>query len=245
MSTAVSDLKNLARELDEHFPQLSETELRVGLAAYRAMTSGYPVDINKLADVVGLPAERIGELMSEWPGVYRDEEDRVIGFWGLAIRETSHRFGLGENQLYTWCAWDALFLPEILGATADVVSKCPSTGTEVRLRVSPNRVEAAEPADVVVSLLSPDHCDVAGDGVISTFCHHIHFHASREVGEAWAAEKKNDTFMLTLEEAFELGRLANALRYGALPLGVVSSDDRSARLRRQGSGMNRCGEMGR
>ncbi|MCH7564265.1 MAG: hypothetical protein IH968_10630 [Gemmatimonadetes bacterium] len=150
MSTAVSDLKNLARELDEHFPQLSQTELRVGLAAYRAMTSGYPVDINKLVDVVGLPAERIGELMSEWPGVYRDEEDRVIGFWGLAIRETSHRFRLGENQLYTWCAWDALFLPEILGATADVVSKCPSTGTEVRLRVGANRIEAAEPAEVAV-----------------------------------------------------------------------------------------------
>jgi len=97
-----------------------------------------------------------------------------------------------------------------------VVSKCPSTGTEVRLRVSPNRIEAAEPAEVAVSLLSPDHCDVAGDCVISTFCNHIHFHASREVGEAWAAEKENDTFMLTLEEAFELGRLANALRYGAL-----------------------------
>ncbi len=216
MSTAVIDLKNLAQELDEQFPQLSETEQRVGLAVYRAMASGNPVDVNTLVDVVGLPVVRIGELMSEWPGVYRDEEDRIIGFWGLAIRGTSHRFRLGKNQLYTWCAWDALFLPEIIGATADVVSKCPSTGTEVRLRVSPNRVEAAEPAGVVVSLLGPEHCDVDGNRIISTFCNHIHFHASREAGEAWAAEKKNDTFMLTLEEAFELGRLANAVRYGAL-----------------------------
>ena len=216
MSTAVIDLKNLAQELDGHFPQLSESEQRVGLAVYRAMAIGNPVAVDTLVSVVGLPAERIGEVMSEWPGVYKDEEDRIIGFWGLAIRETSHRFLLGESLLYTWCAWDALFLPEITGATADVVSKCPSTGTEIRLRVSPNRVEAAEPTDVVVSMLGPDHCDVAGNRVISTFCNHIHFHASREVGEAWAAEKENDTFMLTLEEAFELGRLTNALRYGGL-----------------------------
>ena len=216
MSTSVIDVKNLAQELDGHFPQLSEDERRIGLAVYRSMASGSPVDVNTLVDIVGLPVERISELMSEWPGVYRDEEDRIIGFWGLAIPEMSHRFRVGDNQLYTWCAWDALFLPGVIGATADVVSKCPSTGAEVRLSVSPTGVEAAEPAEVVVSLLSPDHCDVEGNRIISTFCNHIHFHASREVGEAWAMEKKNDTFMLTLEEAFELARLTNALRYGNL-----------------------------
>ncbi len=89
-------------------------------------------------------------------------------------------------------------------------------GPALGSRPCPDRVEAAEPKDVVVSMLSPDHCDVSGNRVISTFCNHIHFHASREVGDAWAAEKENDTFMLTLEEAFELGRLANAVRYGAL-----------------------------
>ncbi|GMR12892.1 MAG: organomercurial lyase MerB [Gemmatimonadota bacterium] len=214
MSPAVIGLEQLAQEIDAQFPRLSEAELSIGLAVHRSMASGAPVDVDTLVEAVGLPAARIDELMSEWPGVYRGDDDRIIGFWGLAIGETSHRFRIGDVQLYTWCAWDALFLPEILGATADVVSKCPSTGTEVRLRISPNGVETAEPAGVVVSLLGPDHCDVEGDRVISTFCNHIHFHASREAGEGWAAEKKNDTFMLTLEEAFELGRLTNALRYG-------------------------------
>ena len=66
-----------------------------------------------------------------------------------------------------------------------------------------------------MSFIDPESCDVEGNQIISSFCHHILFLSSREEGEAWVAEKGDGTYLLSLQEAFELGRACNALRYGS------------------------------
>ncbi len=43
--------------------------------------------------------------------------ERHDEYWGLAIAETKHRLEVDGRALYTWCAWDSLFLPEILQRT--------------------------------------------------------------------------------------------------------------------------------
>ena len=68
---------------------------------------------------------------------------------------------------------------------------------------------------VVVSFVDPEVCDVEGNQIISSFCHHILFLSSREEGEAWVTEQGDGTYLLSLQEAFELGRTCNALRYGS------------------------------
>ena len=95
-----------------------------------------------------------------------------------------------------------------------MVSACPATEEEIRLRVSPLGIEEVSHSGAVLSLLEPECCDVEGNRVISSFCNYIHFFASRDVGEAWAASQEKSAFVLTVSEAFELGRLTNSLRYG-------------------------------
>ena len=51
--------------------------------------------------------------------------------------------------------------------------------------------------------------------VIQTFCHFVHFFTSGEAGESWTAEHPG-TFLLSLEDAFELGRLVNARNFPSL-----------------------------
>jgi hypothetical protein len=43
--------------------------------------------------------------------------------------------------LYAWCAWDTLFIPELLGRTARVESSCLET-KKVRLSVAPPLVRS-------------------------------------------------------------------------------------------------------
>ena len=58
----------------------------------------------------------------------------------------------------------------------------------------------------MVSFLSPEG---RFDGnVITSFCHFIHFFASRRAGEQWIARHPG-TFLLSLADAFELARLSN------------------------------------
>ncbi len=142
----------------------------------------------------------------------RDEIGEVTGFWGLSVAETVHGYVSGGRQLYTWCAWDTLFLPSILNQIAEVSSRCPATGLPVSLTVGPEGIRQAHPADAVVSFLSPER-PWAGD-VVATFCCHVWFLASPTAGARWVREHPG-AFLLSLDDAFKLGRRVIGLRFGA------------------------------
>jgi alkylmercury lyase len=215
MRTEQDRLEALASAVANAAPDLDEEQQRIALAVYLRLAEGSPAPATEVAERVGLTAERVEELLAAWPGVFRDEGGSVIGFWGLAISRLSpmHRLQVDGRELFAWCAWDTLFLPGILAATAHVESACPTTGETISLVVSPESVVEASHPGAVVSFLLPER-DFDAD-VIQSFCHFVHFFASSEAGEAWTAEHPG-TFVLSLEEAFELGRLVNGLNFSSV-----------------------------
>ena len=86
-----------------------------------------------------------------------DDHGRVVAFSGLSLTPTAHRFTVAGRTLYTWCAWDTLFLPALLGQSARVESPCPITGTAVRLEVEPSGVRDVDPEEVWVSFPARGH----------------------------------------------------------------------------------------
>jgi alkylmercury lyase len=209
MKTESDRLESLAAAVAIAVPDFDE---RIALEVYRRLAEGSPASASDVAERAGAAAERVEELLTSWPGVHLDEKRDVIGFWGLTITKLSptHRLEVHGRNLFAWCAWDTLFLPEILDATARVESACPTTGETISLLVSPGGVVETSHPGAVVSFLTPDnHFDA---DVIQSFCHFVHFFASREAGEAWTA-KNPGTFLLSLDDAFELGRRVNALNF--------------------------------
>jgi alkylmercury lyase len=167
----------------------------------------------RLAERVDWSEEQVSEELARWPGVYRDEAGRVIGYAGLTVVEMgAHRLHVDGRDLSTWCAYDTLFLPELLGATVRVTSRCPVTDRRISLTVGPESVGELEPPDAVVSLLVPDR--PFGDDVIRSFCHFVHFFASPEAAERWTAEHEG-TFAIPVADAFKVGRMLNQARVGA------------------------------
>ena len=78
--------------------------------------------------------------------------------------------------------------------------------------------------DTVVSFLLPDAEVFKGSAnrVIANFCHHVFFLASPEVGKTWAA-RHEDSFILSLDQAFELGRRKNAAQFRDVLVGKASA----------------------
>jgi alkylmercury lyase len=192
--------QEVAQRLQPLFPTLDERDRQLSLAVYRGLARGAPVS---------LPAGSLNR-MRDWPGVYYNAEGRVTGFWGLSLASTRHRLRVHGRDLFTWCAWDTLFLPAVLGTRIEVASTCRATGEPVRLAVRPDAVEWSEPRELAVSFAVPDSEAVRAD-VISSFCHHVHFFASKK------AQLPPSAFLLPLEEAFHVGQLLNRRRYGAAP----------------------------
>lgn len=199
-------------------PRLSEAAGRLATELYRQLAEGEPVPLQNLASALEGAVEDVRALLESeqlkgW--VFYDEDDRVIGFRGLAIRDMPHRFEVEGKTLFTWCAVDSLFIPPIIGKSALVESQDPRTGRLIRLTVTPDGVESVDPPETVMSYLVGDREVVKTnpENVMAAFCHHIFFLESPEVGDEWAAEHGHGAFLVSLEEAFELGRLFNAAQF--------------------------------
>jgi alkylmercury lyase len=193
------------------FPRLSELEARVSLALYRLLAQGRAVDPKQISAASQISTEVVRGFLERWHGVKRNADGAVIGYWGLTLTETKHRLRLDGRQVYAWCAWDTLFIPPLLDATAHVESVCPVSKEAIALNISPSGIESVRPEQTVISFVVPERVDIEKD-VIKHFCSHVHFFASRELGEEWAADQLG-TLLLTLNEAWQIGLRKNAAQY--------------------------------
>jgi len=200
--------------------QLSERQQVVALCLYRELAKGTPVHRDQLASALGIPSREVNEALDSdalSSLTFHDDRNAIVGFGGLAVVEMAHKLIVNGHQCYTWCAWDALFIPGLLDITADVESICPETRSIVRLRVAQHGVEAVEPTETVVSFLLPDalRIEQTAAEAIKSFCHFVYFLASHEAGRTWT-ERHDGTFVLSLDDAFALARMLNTHRFGSL-----------------------------
>lgn len=198
-------------------PTFTAEEQEAGVAVYRLLSQGTPVGEGDVAAALEWDSGRATDVLGRAnlrSITYRDAEGRIVGFGGLAIPRMAHRFRLDKTTLHTWCAWDSLFVPVVLGRQAEVESEVPGGGL-VRLVVGPEGVIDVDPAGAVMSFLLPtaDAFDDDALKAMASFCHFIFFFPDEASGEAWCASHPG-TMVLSLGEAFELGRGMTLARWG-------------------------------
>ncbi len=184
---------------------------RLLISVWRTLAKGRPVSGEQIDEMIadlGVNQDEAGEFLR---GVTeRDPSDSIVGIFGLSLNDHPHRFTVNGASLTTWCAEDALFLPAMLKQTATVESYSPVSKEKVRLTLGPEGVEEVSPAGAVVSIVTLDPSKVrtsSVEAIYGNFCEQIHFFASREEAERWAADRENIDIR-SVEEGYELGKLA-------------------------------------
>jgi len=184
---------------------------RLTVRLWREIARGSPVSpqwVEQIASALDLPQQTAHEVLDKM--CERDGDGNVVGIAGLSQNQHPHRFTVNGIQLATWCAWDSLFLPVMLQQTAEVSSQCPSTGETIRLTITPEGVTSEHPASTVISIVIPQPTKNGLESVEeiwTTFCHHIHFFSSPQAAQEWFTAREQEIAILTIEQAFELGRL--------------------------------------
>ena len=190
-----------ASALRTTFPAREDAPLAVTL--WRLLSRGEPVTTSMLADATGRSPSQVSSQLERWPNVEHDSNRGVVAFGGLTLRDTAHRFEIdGRRGLHTWCAFDTLFLPAILEATAQVRSACPVTHRAVELVVTPERVENCDADALYVSF--PPMAQADARNIARTFCCHVHFLDGADAARAWTAAHAHGA-ALRLPADFELG----------------------------------------
>ena len=210
MKKEKTDLQEIINSFPDEFIKLSTEEQKVSVQLYRLLAKGQPVPRERLATTLNFSNEVVNNILSQWSGVYYDA-GRIVGYWGLAIPPMSHRFKVNGQTLYTWCAWDSLFIPEIIKKTARVESNCPVTGNRIQLTVAPEGIKELDPANIVMSFITPRAAKIR-ENVILNFCHYVHFFSSAEAGSKWTSDNEG-TLILSIDEAYYLGRKKNETQY--------------------------------
>lgn len=207
----VVQLAELADKVVGAEPRFDATGQRVAVALYRLLGEGAPVAIGRLGATLDIPEDAIRSTLDSG-AVFYDRTGAVIGFGGLTVAEMlPHRLIVDGRSLYTWCAWDSLFIPGILDKTARVESVCPVTRTPIAMTVTPAGVADLTPPTTVVSFLTPERR--FDQNVIDSFCHFVHFFQTSQAGEEWMGRHPG-TFLLSVQEAFTLGRITNTRNFG-------------------------------
>jgi len=180
------------------------------MTLYRLLAEGNAVMTDRLARCVRVALAEVEGILSGQPDVHRDSGGRIIGYGGLTVAKTKHRIQIGRKILYTWCAWDSLFIPQLLGITAQVDSTCPATDQRVSLTVHPDRIDPDDERPPV-SFVAPDRDKAAAD-IVRHFCCHVQYFATKQAGNAWVS-KHPGMRLATFDQAWKLGRRHIALRY--------------------------------
>jgi len=206
MSTMPPSIDDLAATLRNstgpHFT-LDPAGQASALALLRMLAGGEPVSPADLAATTGQAAEQATSFIDGLPGVYRDDQGSVVGFWGLTVAELPpHPYRVGGQDLFTWCAWDPLILTPWLGGEAQVSSVDPRTGEAVGLDIANGEIAQASHPDLTLSFKIVDEWE--GD-VIARFCHDVHLFTGHESARAWTLEHPG-TFPISLEDGERLAQ---------------------------------------
>jgi alkylmercury lyase len=195
-----AQLEILANKLADTFPATSDAPLARALLTELAV--GAPVTLASLSNATRRPTGVIRAALRRWPNVHYDDHGAVIAFSGLSLTPTAHRFCLPTGQLFTWCAWDTLFLPALLNRLARIESTCPITGAPIELSIDPNGIDATNASDLWVSF--PDEATTSTANIVTSFCCHVHFLAGKAAAHQWL-HKEGAGHVLELADAHALG----------------------------------------
>lgn len=212
MPTKTLDIPALAAEFTAAHPNLDPRRQRLALATFRLLAQGRPFRPEELARHANLPTEEVAAFFDEWPDIQRDGEGRVVAFGGLTLEPTSHVLEADGRTLYSWCALDTLFLPELLGRPARIRSTAPETAETISLVVDGWGVHDVVPEGAAMTLHAVNGFDL--NDVVGTFCCYVHFFASEQAARAWAGRNEG-TYVASIAEGFEYGRLYNHAQLGA------------------------------
>jgi alkylmercury lyase len=176
----------------------------------RLLVQGRPVAPELLASRLHRDLEEVRAILEAHPELEYDAQSNLVGS-GLTLVPTEHQFQVGQRTLFAWCAFDTLTYPVELHLSAQVTSRCPVTGSSIRLTVTPEQVLDLDPGEAQVWLV----VDVAAEccyNVREDVCNYGHFFASHQAAFLWQVAHPQ-VVILSVEEAYQVGKLIEGSRF--------------------------------
>jgi len=189
------DKQELTRSFGNLMAEIGEKNWKDYINVQKELLKGNPLNMEKVANILATSVSEAKQIADQFGELNKQGE--VVGFAGLSLVPTNHRFEVNGNSFYTWCAADSLLFPSALGITARIYSDDPVSNQKIELTVSPDKIEKVVPVSAVVSIVeTADSCNIR-----STLCDRVHFFASESTASEWK-KKNKDASIIPVEKLF-------------------------------------------
>lgn len=190
-------------------PDLDERTSKFLGALLREVAKGSPVTQEKSYEIAAELnlSEKETKLFIE-AATERDKEGRILGLIGLSQNEYANKFEIDGEKLHALCAWDTLFLPQLLMKTAKVEVIDSQSKETVKVEISPEKIVSISPSTAVLSIVIPEGEIENLQQVYGIFCSNIRFFASEKNLRDWFEHREYKPLVISIEEGFALGTLS-------------------------------------
>jgi len=207
-------LKECEKFFEQGYAEAKPPELQeASLVIYRALANGHPADLNDIARTLGFSRPRLEQILALLPAstIDYDQMGKIVGFVGFSLEPANHSFFVGSKEFYTWCVFDAMFLPSLLQSNARLVTACPETGEKIEVYLSGQTVLSASPGAPVMSLVATT-AEECGHDIRAVFCNHVNLFRDQLAFDEWSKGKAG-TIAIPLKQAFAMALQRNEWRY--------------------------------
>ncbi|MFV2014428.1 MAG: organomercurial lyase [Candidatus Heimdallarchaeota archaeon] len=190
-------------------PELNVRESKFLVALLHEVAKGNPVThekINEIATQLNFNEVEIKSFIEAY--TERDQNEKIVGVFGLSQNKYAHKFDIEDNNLSTFCGWDTLFLTQLLKKTAKIEVIDPQSKETVRLEISPQKVVTVSPSNTVLSIVVPGEDIETMAQAYNIFCVNIRFFASEKNLHDWFKQREYKPLVISPQEGFELGSLS-------------------------------------
>jgi len=182
-----------------------ETELRLQVIALQLLSKGEPVSPDSLAEAWDMPLEQVHAIFEQAGALgtlQLDDSGNMVGS-AISLVPSNHKFQVRGKSLYAWCAYDAIYVPGVIGAIAVIDSIDPLSNESIQIKVSPEGVVESKPNGIFATVVGME-ADTRG-GVESSRCSQMQFFVSEENAKKWSVDYP-DVSIMTVDQLFDLAR---------------------------------------
>jgi len=173
-------------------------------AALDSLAEGKAISIQSIGEMTGISDSSLRAVWEKFlhGGARFSQKGEIIGLT-LSLEPSATIVTIRGKQVNAWCAFDALFVGQMLNEETEVKTLSPINGEEIEFIVGPTGIREVQPNSAAISMERPPD-DEDSEGIS---CSLNHFFGDLEKANQWSATKEN-TAILDPQQAWRVAKEA-------------------------------------
>lgn len=180
-------------------PKFDSVQKQISKLLYLSLAKGKPIGKDEICESLGYTKNQLNSVLKTIPCI-EFEGDEIVAYRGVTVQNSLYEFIHNGGKFFTWCAFDSLFMYDLIPGAKRIKSTCPSCSESISITES-----TIGETMVKMSFVLPKEVDYESN-LKSSFCCNVSFYCSDICASQSTA---NECKVFTLQEGLIIAQKRN------------------------------------